>query len=325
MKEVVIFVPKGEIILSSVIGPFKIFSKVNDLLGDRGPFYNIRLAGLDRVTNLYGGHFSINMHCTIAEVAKADLVVIPAVFGDFKRAVELNSEATPWFKTMHERGAEMASLCMGAFLLAPTGILDGKSCTTHWLGAEAFRTMYPQVKLAEQKVITDENGVYTSGGAYSFLNLILHLVEKYNGRDMALMCAKIFEVDIDRDNQAMFSIFQGQKEHEDEPIINAQRFIENNYSDKIYVDKLAEMFALSRRNFIRRFKKATANSPIEYIQRVRVEAAKRSLESSNQTINEVMYTVGYSDSKAFRNTFRKFTGVTPKGYKQKYNRVRAMN
>jgi transcriptional regulator GlxA family with amidase domain len=137
---------------------------------------------------------------------------------------------------------------------------------------------------------------------------------------MTVLCAKVFAIEIDRDSQSPFMIFQGQKEHEDEPVKKAQEFIETNFRDKITVDQLASMFALGRRNLERRFKKATSNTVVEYIQRVKIEAAKMNLESSRENVNEVMYKVGYTDTKAFRTTFKKITGLSPVHYRNKYNR-----
>ncbi|HKZ66383.1 MAG TPA: helix-turn-helix domain-containing protein, partial [Chitinophagaceae bacterium] len=164
-------------------------------------------------------------------------------------------------------------------------------------------------------------GIYSSGGAFSYLNLILYLIEKYTGRDTAVLSAKVFAIEIDRDSQSPFIIFQGQKEHEDEPIKKAQVFIEKNFQDKITVDQLASMFALGRRNLERRFKKATSNTVVEYIQRVKIEAAKMNLEKLRENVNEVMYNVGYTDPKAFRTTFKRITGLSPIEYRNKYNRA----
>jgi transcriptional regulator GlxA family with amidase domain len=180
--------------------------------------------------------------------------------------------------------------------------------------------MFPDVNLVSEKIITDEGGIYSSGGANSFQNLILYLIEKYAGRDIAILCAKVYEIEIERDSQSSFIIFDGQKEHDDEPILKAQVFIENNFQQKITVDQLASMFALSRRNLERRFKKATSNTASEYLQRVKIEAAKLSLESSRENVNEVMWKVGYTDNKAFRTTFKRITGLSPMQYRNKYNR-----
>ncbi|MEO5984447.1 MAG: helix-turn-helix domain-containing protein, partial [Ferruginibacter sp.] len=192
------------------------------------------------------------------------------------------------------------------------------------MAENAFRRMFPDVNLVTEKIITDEQGIYSSGGAFSYLNLILYLIEKYAGREIAVLCAKVFAIEIDRGSQLSFTIFQGQKGHEDEPVKKIQEFIENNFQEKITIDQLATMQALGRRNLERRFKKATSNTVVEYIQRVKIEAAKNSLESSRENVNEVMYYVGYSDPKAFRSTFRKITGLSPLEYRNKYNRAWAV-
>jgi transcriptional regulator GlxA family with amidase domain len=199
-------------------------------------------------------------------------------------------------------------------------LLNGKHCSTHWIAANEFRTLFPDVHLVDDKIMTEDKGIYTSGGAYSFTNLLVYIIEKYAGRDIAIQIAKSFMIDIDRISQSPFIIFQGQKTHADEPIKKAQEFIENNFEERISVDQLAQMFALGRRNMERRFKKATSNTVVEYIQRVKIEVAKKNLESGRKNVNEVMYEVGYNDPKAFRTTFKKITGLSPLEYRSKYNK-----
>ena len=326
MKHVSILVPKENAILSNVVGPHKVFSAANQFLKQSGQlrrdFFDIHLVGLEKSTQLYDGAFSIHCDRTIEEIKKTDLILIPAVKpDDLLEDLARNRDFVPWI--IHQRkanNAEVASMCLGAFVLAQTGLVDGKQCATHWAAMDLFRQLYPEVGLVSNKVVTDEDGIYTSGGAYSFLNLMLHLVEKYCGREAAIYLSKFFEIEIDRDNQNQFAIFQGQKDHSDDKIKEAQTYIEGNVSEKISVEGLAERVAISRRNFVRRFKKATKNTPIEYIQRVKVEAAKRSLESTQNNIAEVMFGVGYSDQKAFRSVFKKYVGLSPVAYKSKYNR-----
>lgn len=329
MKHISIIVPAGDCILSSVVGAYKVFSKVNQYLSQSGQVqgdkFRIELVGLNEQTSLYNGAFQINPTKTIDQVDKTDLIIVSTIFGDFEKELKANAPFIPWIKEQRIRNnAEIASLCTGAFLLAETGLLNGKSCATHWMAHDAFRQMYPQINLLPGKIVSDDNGIYTSGGAYSFLNLLIHLVEKHAGREAAIWCSKVLEIDFDRSNQNQFIIFKGQMNHADEPIKKAQLYIENNVGEKINVEALANMFAISRRNFVRRFKKATANTPLEYIQRVKVESAKKSLESSTKNVHEVMHTVGYNDDKAFRNTFRKFTGLSPMEYRSKYNREMAL-
>ncbi len=326
MKHVSILVPQGHCILSSVIGAFKVFSTANGALTREGkrPAFKIQLVGLSKETSLYDGLFVMRPEVLLADVPKTDLIIIPAFQGDLSISLKLNQAYIPWITEQYKLGAEVASLCTGAFLLASTGLLKGKKCSTHWMAAEAFRQAFPDVKLQAEKIITDEMGIYSSGGAYSFLNLMMYLVEKFCGRDMAVYCSKVLEIEIERKSQSPFAIFIGQKEHEDEQIRKAQLFMENNVNSKVSVEQLSGMFAISRRNFERRFKKATANTPVEYLQRVKIEAAKKSLESSRENVNEVMYSVGYSDSKAFRTMFKKITGLSPVNYRNKYNREMAV-
>ncbi len=316
-----ILVPKAAI-LGSLEGTRQLFTQVNQFCKMRGmpPLFKVQLVGLDKETTVAGGLYTVNSDVLLKDVKKTNLIVIPAIDGDLTKALEVNSAFVPWIVKQYKNGAEVASLCLGAFLLASTGLLEGRKCATHWGAANEFRKMFPGVELITEKIITEEQGIYSSGGAFSYLNLILHLIDKYAGHDMAILCAKIFAIEIERDNQASFIIFQGQKEHEDEPVKKAQEFIETNYQDKTTVDQLAGMFAIGRRSFERRFKKATDNTVSEYIQRVKVEAAKKELELSRKTVNEVMYEVGYSDIKAFRTTFKKVTGLSPLEYRHKYNR-----
>ncbi|WP_256012230.1 GlxA family transcriptional regulator [Desertivirga xinjiangensis] len=324
MKHVAIIIP-FEAVPSAIVDPRYMFTAVNQFLLNAGkePAFDVKLVGISKQVLLNNGAFSVNTDITIDELEKTDLVVIPALSGDMKSMVELNADFIPWIVRQYKNGAEVASLCLGAFLLASTGLLNGKSCSTHWLFANEFRSMFPEVTLTEGTIITEEEGLYSSGGASSYWNLLLHIIEKYAGREMSIMAAKFFAIEIDRKSQSPFVMFNGQKKHEDEPIKQAQEFIEKNYTDKLSVDDLADKFAMGRRHFERRFKKATSNSPAEYVQRVKIEAAKKQLENTAKNINEVMYEVGYSDAKAFRIAFKKITGMSPIDYKHKYNRQAA--
>lgn len=321
MKHVSILIPQGAV-LGSIEGPRQLLSQVNQFYKSNGapPVFDIRLVGITKEVRVSGGAIAIHPHALLDEIKRTDLVIVPAADGDMQEILETNRAMIPWISEQRARGAEIASLCLGAFFLASTGLLNGKKCATHWAAANDFRRLFPEVNLIPERVVTDENGIYSSGGAYSYLNLILYLIEKYTSRDMAILCAKVFAIEIERESQSPFMIFQGQKEHDDEPVKKAQEFIETNFQDKLSVDQLADMFSLGRRNLERRFKKATSNTVVEYIQRVKIEAAKKSFETSRKNINEVMYDVGYSDTKAFRTTFRKITGLSPLEYRNKYNK-----
>ena len=246
------------------------------------------------------------------------MIIIPAIHNEQNEGIERNKEFIPWMIYHYKNGAELISFCIGAYLLAATGLLKGKECATHWAHAGNFRKMFPEVDLVDDRIMTAEDGIYTSGGAYSYLNLLLYLIEKNAGRDIAILASKLFMIDIDKESQSPFIIFEGQKDHGDELVMEAQRIIENKYNDKMTVDELAAELALSRRSLERRFKKATANTILEYIQRTKIEAAKKQLESGRKTVHEVMYEVGYNDPKSFRDLFKYHTGMSPVNYRNKF-------
>ena len=305
----------------NIAGTHQMFSFVNEILGQQGkaPLFHVQLAAAEKSTLQTNGLFSIHADLFIADIKKTDLIIIPAIHGDFNVNLKNNADLIPWIIEQHHAGAEIVSLCVGSFFLASTGLLDGKNCSTHWQYANEFRKLFPKARLMDDKILTEADGIYTSGGAYSFTNLIIYLIEKFAGRDMAILVAKGFMIDLDRNSQSPFTIFSGQKNHKDADILKAQDYIEKNFQEKLSIDSLCEHMALSRRTFERRFKKATANTVWEYLQRVKVEAAKKELEIGKKTVNEVMYNVGYTDPKAFRDVFRKITNMTPMDYLHKYS------
>src|ERR1700742_3767548 len=322
MKTVSILVPENAV-LQAVADPRYMFTAVNEFLRAAGKpaLFNVQLVGLTKEVKFNGGTFSIQTDILLHDVKKTDLVIVPALSGDLKTAIKINSEFIPWIVEQYHKGAEVASLCLGAFLLASTGLLNGKKCSTHWLFANEFRNMFPEVELVDEKMITEQNNLYSSGGATSYWNLLLYLIEKYTTRELRILASKYFVIDMERNDQSPFMIFKGQKDHEDELIIRAQEYIEQNFQNKISVDELSDKFGIVRRTFERRFKKSTRNTVVEYIQRVKIEAAKKSFESnSNKTIYDVMYDVGYTDVKAFRDVFKKITGMPPVNYRNKYNK-----
>lgn len=312
--------------IGSVDIPRRAFLSVNSYLAERGepPLFKVEVAGASKSILMDNGMCTIYPDVLIKDLKKTDLIIIPAFDNDFRKSLAESKEAIPWIVKQYEQGAEIASLCIGAFLLASTGLLNQKSCSTHWKAATDFARLFPEVNLVAEKVITDENGIYSSGGSFSSANLILYIIEKYAGREVAIHCSKTFQVDLDRHSQSPFIIFEGQKGHQDEQVKQAQEFIEKNYQEKISVDQLTTMLAVSRRNLERRFKKATSNTLVQYMQRVKVEAAKKHFEGSRKNINEVMYEVGYSDTKSFRMVFREITGLSPVEYRNKYNKAMAM-
>lgn len=322
MKQVTILVPAGNVNLSSVVGTFEILTEANEYWQKNGntPDIEVRIAGVLAELKQNSRLYSLNP-VDISTVRKHDLIIIPSISDPkgFAQLISNNKILIDWIKTQYKDGAEIASICTGAFLLAATGVLDRKSCSTHWQAENDFRALFPSIELQTDKLLIAGQGLYTNGGAFSFLNLVLMLVEKYFDRETAIYCSKVFQIDMGRNLQSPFAIFQPQKNHDDEVIIRAQSYIEQNVSEKISFENLASKLAISRRNFDRRFIKATGNTPVEYMQRVKIEAAKSSLERDRKDIFEIMCDVGYSDERAFRDVFKKITGLSPTEYRARFN------
>lgn len=322
MKKVFILVPEAAV-PACVSGSKYLFTEANNILKEQGnpPLFDIKLVGESTYMGVHDESFYVVTDYTLHNSGNADLVIIPPTRGDIQSCLAINEKCLPWIIDQHDNGAEIASLCIGAFLLASTGLLDGKKCSTHWAFYDQFREQFPRVDIVDGAIITEQNGIYSSGGANSFWNLLLYILEKYTNRKLAIKASKYFAIDIDRESQSQFMIFQGQKDHSDTEIKKIQNFIESQFHRKITVEELASKVSISRRTFERRFKNATGNTAIHYLQRVKVEAAKRSLESSRKNISEVMYDVGYNDNKAFRSVFKKITGLTPIEYRNKFQKI----
>jgi transcriptional regulator GlxA family with amidase domain len=290
MKHLTIIVPDGQNNLSSIVGAYKIFTRANACWRETGgkELFIIQLAGISREVDFYDGLFAVKPHTNISAITKTNLIIIPSLNHNYHEAVKGNKTLIDWVAKQYKDGAEIATICTGAFLLASSGLLDGKRCSTHWAAAENFRNMFPKVNLQTDQLITDEHGIYTNGGAYSFLNLMIYLVEKYYDRQTAIFCSKIFQIEMDRKSQSAFIIFKGQKLHGDEMVKQAQSYIESKLQEKISVEHLSSKFSVGRRTFDRRFIKATGNTPVEYSQRVKIESAKKEFETSRKTIQEVM-------------------------------------
>ena len=325
MKHLTILVPDAQTSFNTfacIIGAYDIFKRANNIWKEKGQkqLFKIELAGVSEKAAINDGLLTIRPEVNISAVGTTHLIIIPAISHDFERPEKGNILIADWIEEQYRNGAEVASMCSGAMILASTGLLDGKTCSIHWNTADKLKKLFPKVIVKTDKLITDEHGIYTNGGGYSFLNLILYLVEKYYDRETAIYCSKIYQIEIDRKRQSGFTMFTGQKSHGDEVVKKAQAYIEDSFREKLSVEHLSQRFAVGRRNFDRRFIKATGNTPIEYLQRVKIESAKKAFETTRKTINEVMYEVGYSDVKAFREVFRKITGMSPLEYKVKCNK-----
>ncbi len=276
------------------------------------------IVGIDRNGVKTSSGIVINPDKTIDEVKKTNYIMLPAFLYPFDVTTEKLKPAVNWIKKSYKKGATIASTCTGTFLMAETGLLDGKSATTNWYFANMFKRKYPEVKLNIDKIVNVDGRLISSGAATAFLNLALHLIEKLGSKDLALLCAKALLIDPNKDNQSPYILHSFWKNHLDKEILAAQDFMEKSFSSKIYIDDIAENAGISPRHFKRRFKKATNETPIAYIQHLRIEKAKEMLEKSNETINEITWKIGYEDINSFRRLFKKNTGMSPKDYRKKF-------
>ncbi len=308
-------------IASSVMGTMDIFCQAgltwNYIVGkDPASYFEVEIVTQDGkpVTGL--NRAKVYPHRSASEVKSTDVIIISS-FSDFE-TLTTNRGSIDWLKKHYDRGTTIASVCVGSFLLAETGLLDGKLATTHWGFAGEFKQRYPQIKLRPKRVITDEGNLLCSGACSSYIDLSMYLIERYCGRDVAMQCSKTMLHDFGRSSQAPYAIYQFQKDHGDSQIIDAQKWIEKNYAENCNINSIAKESGMSLRAFERRFKTATGDTPIVYLQRIRVETAKSFLETNNQTFNEITYKVGYEDSSFFRKIFKKHTGLLPKEYRRKF-------
>lgn len=310
---------------STVVGPMDVFYQAgvmwNYFNGQKlSPYFEVKVVTTNGEPFKCLSGIRMMPEGSIHDVRKSDLIVISSIL-DIDKTLRIQSDVIDWLKSHYRRGCHIASICTGAFVLAETGLLDGKTATTHWGFADQFRKRYPQIALKPERLITDEGDLFCSGGYNAGTDLSLYLVEKYCGHDVALQSSKSVISDIGRTSQAPYAIFQYQKDHNDNRILTVQEWIENNFDQTFNYDQLARNYGMSRRTFERRFKTATGDTPLIYQQRLRVEAAKRLLEDGNRSFDEITYQVGYEDSSSFRKVFLKQTGLRPTEYQKKFQRI----
>ncbi len=313
--KVTVLLPKGNIVASSVTGTFKLFEKSIELSSSAD---QLLLVGQKQLA--LSNIVTFNPHCDFKEVKHADLIIIPSLKSDFERAYSDNYEMLNWISDQYKKGAHIASLCTGSFLLGAKNLLDDIKCTTHWMFSEEFIKQFPKANFQRNSIITEERRIFTSGGAFSFLNLIVYLIERFFGAEIAKIIKGIYQIDYLRSSQSPFVLFETQKNHSDKNILLAQNYIERNFRNKLENSKIAEVAILGERSLIRRFKSCTGNTPNRYLQRVRIEAAKELLTETDKQIVEIQHEVGYSSYKTFYQIFHQFLNMSPSSYRNMYGK-----
>ncbi|MDX1635206.1 MAG: helix-turn-helix domain-containing protein [Marinobacter sp.] len=236
---------------------------------------------------------------------------------------QLESQAAvhPWLQARAAAGSILATACTGSFLLAEAGLLDGKTVTTHWRSAEHFRHRYPGIHLEPDRMLIDNGNVISAGGATAFIDLSFHLIERFGGSALASACAKLHVFDHIRQDQAPYRMFAGHRSHSDDRIKQAQDWIEQHYAEHFAIDEVADRIGLGARTFKRRFREATGETPIGYLQQVRIEAAKHLLETTRQPLSQVIWASGYEDVSSFRRLFKRTVGCTMEQYRKRFSYV----
>ncbi|MBF0351182.1 MAG: helix-turn-helix domain-containing protein [SAR324 cluster bacterium] len=279
--------------------------------------FDVKIVSLDGQPVKCINRMPIIPHCSLGEISDTDLIFIPSMGLHLRRDSQVSQYVLPWLHEHFEKGASIAGLCTGSFILAETGLLDGKDATTHWACAQQFQERYPQVRLHPERIMTDAGRLFCSGGNYACFDLAFYLIEKFCGYETAASCAKTFVLDLDRTSQNPYVIFRAQKSHKDQEILAVQEWLEVHYANIITLEEVANRAAMSTRNFKRRFKKATGDSLVVYLQRLRVDAAKKELENFQKSIEEIGYALGYENIGFFRKLFKRYTGLSPNHYRQK--------
>jgi transcriptional regulator GlxA family with amidase domain len=280
--------------------------------------FDVRLVGLDATPVPCGGGVWIDPQSVASDSSQPGLVIVPGLANDVDASLAANAAWPAWIAKWASAGSVVASSCTGAFIAAQAGVLDGHTITTHWSAADLLQARYPHVRVEAHRMVIDENSVVTSGGATTFVNLVVHLTRRFGGAERAAQAAKFLVADGYRHTQLPYTILVGIRPHGDEVVRSAQQFVLAELGGEVSVDRLAERVALSSRSLERRFEQALGMSPSRYIQLARIETAKRRLEETHDSVEQIGRAVGYADSSAFRRAFTSHAGESPAAYRRRH-------
>lgn len=308
---------------SSAVGPIEVFVSAgamwNEMRGvEPEPRFRVSMASIDGepVESAYG--LRIAPDHAIADARPADLVLVSASGPAPSEWISRHAELMPWLAKRYANGTLVAGVCSGVAFLAEAGLLDGRRATTYWGVAEAFRQRYPKVDWRTDLLITEDAGVFCGGGVNAATDLSLYLVERLCGHDVAVECSKALLLDMPRLNQSGYAILPLARPHTDDRVRRAEDHLSANFRRDVPVEELAELAGMSRRNLARRFRDATGHLPGAYLQMLRVEAARRLIEDGASSIQQVGTDVGYENVAFFRRVFKRYSGMTPVVYRERF-------
>jgi transcriptional regulator GlxA family with amidase domain len=305
-----------------VLNSFPLLSTYDDALPPISPFQVEIVAPTQKEITTASG-LALNAQRAFTEITSTDIVIVPSVMvehGEWETG--RYPDMVQWLRERHSQGATLCSACSGILLLAETGLLDGKEATMHWAFAPTFRQNFPQVRLRLEKILViagDRDQFVMSGASASWYDLVLYLIVRYVGPTAAQAIAKFFALQWHSDGQSPYLVFDLPIDHEDAIIRDAQVWLSEHFSIAAPITEVVIHSGIPERSFKRRFSKATGYSPIAYVQRLRIEDAKRRLERTNASIDQISWSVGYEDAASFRRLFKRITGITPGDYRRKFS------
>lgn len=319
------FLAAGNCFSSGISGLVDTFTIANlwhtELTGHREPLFTTEVVSLDGRPVASCGGIRLIADRSIEDPGETEYLILPPFIPVPRFDTPGERALITWIIAQHGAGIPVAAMCTGAFLLAETGLLNGREATTNWQFARKFTRRYPKILLRPEKIMTEDNGLVCTGAATAYFSLALALIEKYGSKELATVCAKSLLIDPNRTSQAPYFLRRDLQGHADASIAKAQRFMENNYAAIASVDEIASHVCLSSRHFKRRFKKATGNAPLSYLQNMRIELAKKKLESTLDSIDDITMQIGYENSSTFRRLFKKHTSLSPREYRDKFART----
>jgi transcriptional regulator GlxA family with amidase domain len=308
---------------STSLAPVEIFSMAGvlwqTLCGQTpAPRFRVRTVSLDGRPTQHAIPVGLQPEGALASVRRADLIVVPTAEFNVDDSCRANAVLLPWLRRWHTRGASIAGICTGVALLAETGLLDGRTATTHWAMASDMRRRYPRVQWQPERFVTESGRLFCGGGVYAAIDLSLYLVEKYCGHEVAVETAKALLLETPRMWQSEYAAAPPRSAHDDEGIQKAQAWLVQNFKRPVRLEEIAKRVGMSPRTFARRFTAATGEAPLAYLHRLRIDAARHLLETRQKSVAEVSLAVGYEDIAFFRRLFKRHTGSAPRAYRARF-------
>lgn len=319
------FIAENGSLFSGVSGLIEFFSIANIISrhlykDSKTNLFKTSIVSTEKKVELCGG-MKIVPDNHYNDIEDVDIIVVPPFLPNIEPLPGLKNDLYDFIFKMYEKGVLITSLCTGSFIPADMGLLNGRVATTNWKYASLFRRRFPGINLKPELILAEDGNLITTGAGSAFYNLGFYLAEKYGSARLSVECSKSLLINPGFKSQAAYSRLNAFKNHGDDIVLSAQKFMEENFSSGISIEKIAENSLISSRHFKRRFKKATGETPINYLQKLRVDEAKNLLEDKSMNIDEVTYAVGYENASAFRKIFKKYTGLTPGEYKNRFSRI----